>query len=1000
MVAIPSNLCELLAGQAYFQAYPAAAYEPWRAQLQLGKFAVGQPLLPPEQLPSHVLVVLSGQIRVVYQPVGQVRGISLGRFGAGACLGWAPLLRGCPGEASSGSEAGAVLAIPAAAFLDMLKQLPDLAQAFGSQAAPSEVMSVLQAQSWPSPLTVQEWSAFVQELLPQTRVQLVDTVHSGANTLLSRDYDWYVSGNNGTSALGLPIDLEAAIPSPKGSLALRLLGLPAGTVAQRQTRNHHDAVGTSEEPSTAATTDSATVTDSPSPWTSTVPADLSADLYDGSQRSQKFPVERGNDPVSEAQACLKMIARSLKIPFRRDQVQRVIEEQYRRLKSISLQELAVLLEMQALRSQILQLRLVDLPRVPLPALIAWEEGHAVLYAVDATSITFADPRQGLITLSLAEFQQRWGNAGTILLATKTQFTQSQRFGLSWFWPSIQRYRVRLIEVLIASLVVQLFTLANPLIIQQVIDKVIGQGSLNNLNSFAILLVILGVFQGLLSSLRTYLFADTTNRIDLKLGSDIIDRLLKLPLRYFERRPVGELSSRVQELEKIRSFLTGTALTTVMDAMFSVIYILVMLVYSWFLTLVALSTVPIFVAITFFASPVVRRQLREKAERNAETQSQLVEVLSGIQTVKAQNIELKARWQWQERYARYIAAGFRNINTSTAASSLTNFFNQLSGLLVLWVGVYLVFDNQLSLGQLIAFRIISGYVTQPLLRLAQLWQNFQETALSLERLADIVDTPQESDDDDQGKIPMPMINGKVEFRNLSFRFGEQGPLQLSNVTLEIPAGEYVGIVGQSGSGKSTLMKLLPRLYSPLEGEILIDGYDISKVELYSLRRQIGIVPQDSLLFQGTVEENISLTKPNATTDEIITAAKAAGAHDFIMTLPLGYNTRVGERGGALSGGQRQRIAIARTVLQNPQLLILDEATSALDYDTERQVSINLQQHFRGKTVFFITHRLSTVRHADRIIVMDKGAMVEQGSHDELMELRGRYFCLYRQQDALN
>nr|WP_261789809.1 peptidase domain-containing ABC transporter [Synechococcus elongatus] len=754
-----------------------------------------------------------------------------------------------------------------------------------------------------------------------------------------------------------------------------------------------------ESVSPPPTTESAIV-GSESLWSTAAPAGLSSDLYDDSQRNQKFPVERGNDPVSEAQACLKMIARSLQIPFRRDQIQRVIEEQYRRLKAISLQELAVLLEMQALRSQILQLRLVDLARVPLPALIAWEEGHAVLYAVDATSITLADPRQGLLKLSLADFQQRWGNAGTVLLATKTQFTQSQRFGLSWFWPSIQRYRVRLIEVLIASLVVQLFTLANPLIIQQVIDKVIGQGSLNNLNSFAILLVILGIFQGLLTSLRTYLFADTTNRIDLKLGSDIIDHLLKLPLRYFERRPVGELSSRVQELEKIRSFLTGTALTTVMDAMFSVIYILVMFFYSWFLTVVALSTVPVFVGITFFASPIVRRQLREKAERNAETQSQLVEVLSGIQTVKAQNIELKARWQWQERYARYIASGFRNINTSTTASSLTGFFNQLSGLLVLWVGVYLVFDNQMSLGQLIAFRIISGYVTQPLLRLAQLWQNFQETGLSLERLADIVDTPQESDSDDQGKIPMPMITGKVEVRNLSFRFGEQGPLQLSNVSLEIPAGEFVGIVGQSGSGKSTLMKLLPRLYLPLEGEILIDGYDISKVELYSLRRQIGIVPQDSLLFQGTVEENISLTKPNATTDEIITASKIAGAHDFIMTLPLGYNTRVGERGGALSGGQRQRIAIARTVLQNPQLLILDEATSALDYDTERQVSINLQQHFRGRTVFFITHRLSTVRHADRIIVMDKGAMVEQGSHDELMELRGRYYCLYRQQDALN
>ncbi|WP_338431172.1 peptidase domain-containing ABC transporter [Synechococcus elongatus] len=996
MVAIPSNLCELLAGQAYFQSYPAAAYEPWREQLQLGKFAVGQPLLPPEQLPSHVLVVLSGQVRVVYQPVGQARGISLGRFGVGSCLGWAPLLRGCPGEATSGSEAGVVLAIPAAAFLDMLKQLPDLAQSFGSQAAPSEVMSVLQAQSWPSPLTVQEWSGFVQELLPQARVQLIDDARTASKLHLPSDYDWYVSGNNGSAALGIAIELGDTPPAPKGSLALRLLGLPAGTVARRQTPNPVAAI---EESVSPPPTESAIV-GSESLWSTAAPAGLSSDLYDDSQRNQKFPVERGNDPVSEAQACLKMIARSLQIPFRRDQIQRVIEEQYRRLKAISLQELAVLLEMQALRSQILQLRLVDLARVPLPALIAWEEGHAVLYAVDATSITLADPRQGLLKLSLADFQQRWGNAGTVLLATKTQFTQSQRFGLSWFWPSIQRYRVRLIEVLIASLVVQLFTLANPLIIQQVIDKVIGQGSLNNLNSFAVLLVILGIFQGLLTSLRTYLFADTTNRIDLKLGSDIIDHLLKLPLRYFERRPVGELSSRVQELEKIRSFLTGTALTTVMDAMFSVIYILVMFFYSWFLTVVALSTVPVFVGITFFASPIVRRQLREKAERNAETQSQLVEVLSGIQTVKAQNIELKARWQWQERYARYIASGFRNINTSTTASSLTGFFNQLSGLLVLWVGVYLVFDNQMSLGQLIAFRIISGYVTQPLLRLAQLWQNFQETGLSLERLADIVDTPQESDSDDQGKIPMPMITGKVEVRNLSFRFGEQGPLQLSNVSLEIPAGEFVGIVGQSGSGKSTLMKLLPRLYLPLEGEILIDGYDISKVELYSLRRQIGIVPQDSLLFQGTVEENISLTKPNATTDEIITASKIAGAHDFIMTLPLGYNTRVGERGGALSGGQRQRIAIARTVLQNPQLLILDEATSALDYDTERQVSINLQQHFRGRTVFFITHRLSTVRHADRIIVMDKGAMVEQGSHDELMELRGRYYCLYRQQDALN
>ena len=325
-------------------------------------------------------------------------------------------------------------------------------------------------------------------------------------------------------------------------------------------------------------------------------------------------------------------------------------------------------------------------------------------------------------------------------------------------------------------------------------------------------------------------------------------------------------------------------------------------------------------------------------------------------------------------------------------------NKLSALLVLWVGAYLVLEGELTLGQLIAFRIISGYVTGPLLRLAQIWQNFQETALSLERLSDIIDTPQESTEEDRNNIPMPVIQGRVQYENISFRFGPTGPMQLLNINLDFPAGQFIGVVGQSGSGKSTLMKLLPRLYDPQAGRILIDQYDISKVELYSLRRQIGIVPQDSLLFEGTVQENIALTNPDASTDAIIHAAKVAGAHDFIMELSSGYNTQVGERGSALSGGQRQRIAIARTVLQNPRLLIMDEATSALDYDTERQVCGNLAEAFKGRTVFFITHRLSTIRNADIILMMDKGAVVEQGTHEELMALQGRYYCLYQQQDA--
>jgi ATP-binding cassette subfamily B protein len=510
--------------------------------------------------------------------------------------------------------------------------------------------------------------------------------------------------------------------------------------------------------------------------------------------------------------------------------------------------------------------------------------------------------------------------------------------------------------------------------------------------------VVSIFEALLTSLRTYLFVDTTNRIDMALGSEIIDHLLRLPLRYFEKRPVGELSTRVNELENIRQFLTGTALTVVLDAVFSVVYIVVMFIYSWVLTLVTLAVIPLFVFLTIVVSPIVRQQLRTKAERQAETQSYLVEVLSGISTVKAQNIELRSRWKWQERYARYVSEGFQNVLTSTAASSASNFLNKLSGLLVLWVGAYLVLAGELTLGQLIAFRIIAGYVTGPLLRLAQIWQNFQSTALSLERLSDIVDSQQEADEEDRNNIPLPTVQGAVKYENVSFRFATTGPLQLNNINLEIPAGKFVGIVGQSGSGKSTLTKLLPRLYDADSGRILVDGYDIGKVELYSLRRQIGIVPQETLLFDGTVQENIALTNPDASSEEIIEAARIAVAHEFIMTLPNGYNTRVGERGSSLSGGQRQRIAIARTVLHSPQLLILDEATSALDYDSERQVCLNLAQAYQGRTVFFITHRLSTIRNSDVILMMDKGAIVEQGTHDDLMAQKGRYYCLYRQQEA--
>lgn len=422
----------------------------------------------------------------------------------------------------------------------------------------------------------------------------------------------------------------------------------------------------------------------------------------------------------------------------------------------------------------------------------------------------------------------------------------------------------------------------------------------------------------------------------------------------------------------------------------------MLVYSWQLTLLSLAVIPVLVAITLFTAPIVRQQLQRRAIASARTQSHLVEVLSSMITVKAQNIELRSRWKWQDYYTDYVAEGFDNTLIGTVTGSLNGFLNKLSALMVIWGGAYLVLDGQLTLGEMIAFRIIAGYVTGPLLRMTSIWQSIQEVALSLERLSDVIDHPEEAPEDNSKRINMAPIDGKIEFRDIEFRYQQSSPLLLKGVNLELPAGAFVGIVGLSGSGKSTITKLLTRLYQPEKGIVLIDDIDVSKVELYSLRRQIGVVPQETILFEGTVEENIALTTPEASSEEVIAAAKVACAHDFIMGLPAGYSNQVGERGSGLSGGQKQRVAIARTVLQKPNLLIMDEATSALDYQTERVVCDNLMKELKGRTVLFITHRLSSITGADLIVVMGEGVVLEMGNHEQLLANRGPYFALYKQQ----
>ncbi|MGB3297210.1 MAG: peptidase domain-containing ABC transporter [Phormidesmis sp.] len=991
-----------------FDQLPIAALASLASDCQELRYRIGQPMLRRESMPYQLVVILEGTGRLLGYDPYQKTPMTLGLLQPGAVLGIAGLVRGVPCESAIASSEVIALTIPVTAVRQLMSEHDKFAQAVISRCYLAEVFDLISEYFKTQARNVSDLAKTAQRL-SQEAIAL--TLPAGAIALSEQDPSWLwfissesISSHPAGSWLTAP-QLDGRIVSQKTT---RLIGID-----MRQLAGQSSALGNAQGNGGQlaypiapagnagnAGNDRGEQTNGAATETPYAP-DLNFDsniVEAGSARARaiKYPVMRGRDEVGTALACFAMVAQHLGMPFKRDVVQRVLSNQAERLGHLSLTACGAVADLVGLKPQLAKVPASAIARLPKLALIKWREGFAIIYETSQNEYVLGVPADNkLVRHSPQAFEEIWGAEGEILLVETTEQTPQQKFGLAWFIPSLKQYRGVLTTVLVASLFVQIFGLANPLMVQVIIDKVIGQNSIDTLHVLGSILVVVAIFEAILTSLRTYLFVDTTNRIDMALGSEIIDHLLRLPLRYFDRRPVGELSSRVNELENIRQFLTGTALTVVLDALFSVLYILVMFIYSIKLTFVSLATIPLFMLLTFFVSPIVRRQLRTKAERNAETQSFLVEALSGIQTVKAQNMELKTRWKWQEKYARYVSDGFKTVLTSTTAGSASGFLNKMSGLLVLWFGAALVLEGELTLGGLIAFRIISGYVTQPLLRLTQLWQNFQETALSLERLSDIIDHPQEQAEEDRGQIPMPEIVGDVVFENLSFRFAPSGPLQLVNVNLEFHAGEFIGIVGQSGSGKSTLMKLLPRLYNAESGRILIDDYDIRKVELYSLRQQVGIVPQDSLLFEGSIQENIALTNPQASTEEIIAAAQIAGAHDFIMDLSSGYNSRVGERGSSLSGGQRQRIAIARTVLQNPRLLILDEATSALDYDTESQVCYNLKRWANGRTVFFITHRLSTIQQADRILVMEKGSVVELGTHAELMALKGRYYCLSEQ-----
>ncbi|WP_269765087.1 type I secretion system permease/ATPase [Burkholderia ubonensis] len=638
-----------------------------------------------------------------------------------------------------------------------------------------------------------------------------------------------------------------------------------------------------------------------------------------------------------------------------------------------------------------------LAETPKPALMLDEAGrHFVLAGCDAEKALIVEAgAQQAELVSPADVMARTG--GQLLLMTSRAALAGAlaHFDFSWFVPAVVKYRRLLVEVMAVSAALQLFALISPLMFQVVMDKVLVNRAFETLSVVCVALLVSGIFEILLTGVRNYVFAHTASRIDVELGARLFRHMLTLPLAYFGARRVGDTVARVRELENIRSFLTGQALTAVIDLFFSVIFIAVMCLYSVWLTLVVVVSLPIYAGISMLITPVLRKRLDEKFARTADNQSFLVETVSGIETVKSMAIEPQFTRRWDNQLAAYVAAGFRVTALGNVGQQLIQLIGKLVSLATLYLGARLVIEGKLSVGQLVAFNMMSQHVAAPVLRLAQLWQDFQQVGISMSRLGDILNTRTELA---QSRQTLPAVRGNISFQSIRFRYRPDGPAILDDVSLDIAAGEVIGIVGRSGSGKSTLTKLLQRLYLPEQGRVRIDGIDLALAEPAWLRRQIGVVLQENRLFNRSIRENIAVTDPAASLDIVIRAAQLAGAHDFISELPEGYDTIVGEQGGNLSGGQRQRIAIARALVTNPRILIFDEATSALDFETEHIIQNNMKAMCAGRTVIIIAHRLSSVRHANHIIAMDKGRIVEKGTHETLLEKRGYYAHLVALQNA--
>ncbi|QPN65889.1 peptidase domain-containing ABC transporter [Synechococcus sp. CBW1006] len=946
-------------------------------------YPTGRFLLRCDQLPHQVLLILSGRARLLaHDPLEG--SFTVDRLGPGSLVGWASLLRGEPCETLIAMEPTQVRAIPAQRFLQLHHDLPEL-QEHCAVPATAELAEALLRWWHDHPRGNLEASQQLLDRLPTTdpqRARLASAREIADPQGRSPDRLWIWSGAPDRQRL---LSLERAWAEPPATPPEARSAAAPGSNG----RGHRD-----REPGGATIAEAPPLPDPPDP------AALGLPVRDRPSAGRIGPRVQGRPAT--ALVCLRRLGQLQRFPVPLDSLRLALEDCEQRLGGVTLQHIGQLVESIGLEARPLACPPSHFHRLEAPAVLERNGHFALLEAAGPKGWSLADPSEGLLTLSLPELRRLWPEGLELMLVRQPTGAvvdaRASRFDLAWFAEALRPYRGRLAVVLLTGFTQKLLELIFPLATLQIVDLVVGSGNSSLLAPIALVLGVTAVVLGVLGVLRELLLADLADRIDTNLGSQVVGHLFRLPLRFFDRRTVGDLASRLHDLQQVRQFLTDTAIGSVIDVVFIPILLAILFLLQPVLAWVVLAQVPLLILLNQLGGRLSERQLTRRNAAWSRSMGWLVEVLSAIRTVKSQNFASEARWEWLQRQRSYAAADYQlSRNRSLVKESSATVLN-IGKMTLFLVAAVLALDGQASVGAIFAVYLLSSGVTGPLVNLSRLWDQYRDARAAMAAVADVIGQPPEEAEGMQ-EMPLPRIEGAIRFRKVSFGYGLDNRRQLDQLDLEIEAGSFVGLVGLSGSGKSTVVQLIDALYRPIEGRIFIDGIDIAQVQLASLRRQIGFVPQDSILFDGTVLDNLRLNQPDAPLEAVMEAAQVACAHEFISDLPGGYLSRVGERGGGLSGGQKQRIAIARMVLQNPSLVILDEATSALDADTEQRVVQQLRRQFRQRTLLFVTHRLGNLRQADRILVMESGRIVEDGTWSELVAALGSFAALARQQHEL-